>query len=219
MTDRAAERKRIANYRMGAASAVASGFMCAMTHFPFAVFHLPLLSAMVIFLLGYRGSGKTTIGRRLADRLWIKFADTDELIVRAAGRSIADIFRDDGEARFREMEVEAVAQAVEMSSEKDHVIALGGGAVMTAAVRDLIMVPQARRIYLRCDPAVLLERIQGDSATAANRPNLSNLGGGLEEIQNLLAQREPVYRQVMTSELDVTHLDPDKACAYIARML
>ncbi len=171
---------------------------------------------MTIFLLGYRGSGKTTIGRRLADRLWIKFVDTDDLIVQAAGKPIADIFAQEGEAHFRDLETQAVRQAAQL---KDHVVALGGGAVLRPENQAVIVTPESKRIYLRCDPQVLLERISGDPDTAANRPHLTAHGGGLAEIQAVLAQREPIYRQVMTGELDVTHLSPDKACAYIARML
>jgi shikimate kinase len=171
---------------------------------------------MTIFLLGYRGSGKTTIGRRLADRLWIKFVDTDDLIVQAAGKSIADIFAQDGEGKFRELEIEAVQQAARL---KDHVIALGGGAVLREENQAAISDPAHKRIYLRCDPQTLLERISGDPATASNRPPLTPHSGGLEEIKAVLAEREPIYRQVMTSELDVTNLSPDKACAYISRML
>ena len=56
-------------------------------------------------------------------------------------------------------------------------------------------------------------------ATSDNRPNLTDLGGGIEEINKLLAEREPIYRSVMTAELDVTHLTPDEAVVYIVRML
>lgn len=171
---------------------------------------------MIVFLLGYRGSGKTTIGRRLADRLWIKFVDTDDLIVQTAGMPIADIFSRHGEKHFRDLEVEAVAEAAARS---DHVVALGGGAVLRPENRAILTAGTHKRIYLRCDPHVLLERITADPKSGDNRPHLTEHGGSIEEIKAVLAQREPVYREVMTSELDVTHLSPDKACAYIARML
>lgn len=171
---------------------------------------------MTVFLLGYRGSGKTTIGQRLADRLWIKFVDTDDLVVQAAGMSIADIFARHGEEHFRQLESRAVAEA---AARADHVVALGGGAVLREENRALLTAGGHKRIYLRCDPRVLLERISADPKSGENRPNLTQHGGNLEEIKSILAQREPIYRQVMTSELDVTNLSPDKACAYIARML
>ena len=82
---------------------------------------------MSIALIGYRGSGKSTVGKRLADRLWQKFVDTDELVIqKAGGQNIKQIFETQGEAGFRELEVQAVAEACKL---QDHVIALGGGVV------------------------------------------------------------------------------------------
>src|SRR5215203_3700165 len=150
---------------------------------------------MSVVLLGYRGSGKTTLGRKLADRLWIKFVDTDDLVVAAAGKTIREIFESDGEAWFRELEVEAVRDAC---SREDHVIALGGGAVLREANRTLLKSLASSRLYLRCEPEELLKRTEADPATAANRPSLTGLGGSLQEIQSLLKIREPLYREVMT---------------------
>lgn len=171
---------------------------------------------MSAILIGYRGSGKTTIGKKLADRQWQKFVDTDELIISAAGKSIRDIFQQDGEERFRDLETDAVRKALALV---DHVIALGGGAVLREENRKLIKESSLKRIYLRCEPQVLLERIQADPQTAANRPNLTGLAGGIEEIRTLLAKREPLYREVMSAELDVTNLSPDEAIVYITRLL
>ena len=81
-----------------------------------------------IVLIGYRGSGKSTIGRKLADRLWQPFVDTDELVVRkAGGKTIAEIFEAGGEQQFRDLESDAVR---EVSLLQEHVIALGGGALI-----------------------------------------------------------------------------------------
>jgi shikimate kinase len=171
---------------------------------------------MSILLLGYRGSGKTTIGRLLADRLWQTFIDTDEMIVRKAGRSIASIFADYGEVAFRDLEADILREVLLL---EDHVISLGGGAVLREENRRLLIASTHKRIYLRCDPEVLVQRIHADPGTAANRPALTHIGGGIEEVRQVLAQREPVYRQVMTAELDVTHLSPQEACSYIVRLL
>jgi shikimate kinase len=171
---------------------------------------------MSILLVGYRGSGKTSIGKKLADRLWQPFVDTDDLIVRAAGRSIREIFADAGEESFRDLESEALRQALAL---KDHVISLGGGAVIREQNRKLIRDSGHRVIYLRCDPATLHQRITADPATAANRPALTPSGGNLDEIKAILAQREPWYRQVMSAELEVTHLSIDDAVVYIVRLL
>ncbi len=171
---------------------------------------------MSIVLIGYRGCGKTTIGRKLADRLWQPFIDTDELIVRKAGKSIRDIFEQDGEAAFRDLESAVVREVARL---EDHVISLGGGAAGRAENREALREAGHRIIYLRCDAAVLHARIHADPATADNRPSLTALGGGIEEIERLLAEREPLYRALMTSELDVTRLSPEDAVVYVVRLL
>lgn len=167
-------------------------------------------------LIGYRGCGKTTVGRKLADRLWRKFVDIDDLIVQKAGKSIKDIFAQDGEEHFRQIESQVLAEAIKL---EDHVIGLGGGTVMREQNRRLLKEAGVKTFYLRCDPQELLRRIQADQRSPETRPNLTNLGGGIEEIQRLLAEREPVYRQAMDAELDVTRMSPDDAVVYIARML
>jgi shikimate kinase len=170
---------------------------------------------MSLVLMGYRGCGKTTVGRKLADRLWQKFVDTDDLVIASAGKSIREIFKQDGEARFREMESDAVRDAL---GRVEHVIALGGGAVLHERNRQLLSTSNHQRIYLRCDPRELLRRIESDPNTADNRPALTGHGGGLAEIESLLRTREPLYRQVMTGELDVTNLSVDEAMVYLTRM-
>ena len=171
---------------------------------------------MSTVLIGYRGSGKTSIGRKLADHLWQKFVDTDEMIVQRAGKSIADIFQQHGEAHFRELEVAAVREAAALS---EHVIALGGGAPLRQENRDAIKSAGHRVIYLKCEPQVLLDRIKNDPDTASTRPDLTQLGGGIAEISKLMAEREPIYRQMMDAELEVTYLSPDEAMVYIVRLL
>ena len=170
---------------------------------------------MSIVLIGYRGSGKTSIGKRLADRLWQKCVDTDELVVAKAGRSIAEIFADEGEAKFRELESEVVREVAAMN---DIVIALGGGAPLSEENRRVIKEAGHRVIYLKCEPEELLKRIQADPDTPKSRPNLTEFGGGIEEIAKVLAEREPIYRQMADAELEVTYLSPDEAMVYIVRL-
>jgi shikimate kinase len=171
---------------------------------------------MSVFLIGYRGSGKSTVGRRLADRLWQAFHDSDELVVRGAGMSIKDIFAAEGEAGFRDRESAVVR---ELAMLDDHVVALGGGAVLRAENRAVLKDAGHKVIYLRCDPDELHRRIAADPETAANRPALTGLGGGVDEVRRLLAEREPIYRSCMSAELDVTNLTPEEATTYIARLL
>jgi shikimate kinase len=171
---------------------------------------------MKVVLVGYRGSGKTTVGKRLADRLWQKFVDIDDLIVKKAGKSIRDIFAEHGETHFRDLETEVLRDALAL---EDHVIALGGGSILRDENRRLIQSAGAKVIYLRCDAEVLLQHIQSDSRSAETRPNLTGLGGGLDEIRMMLAEREPLYRLVKNLELDVSNLTPEEATAYLSRMI
>lgn len=171
---------------------------------------------MNIVLLGYRGCGKTTIGRKLADALWKNFADTDaEVCKRLGNRTIREIWEQLGEPAFREAEVAVLQELLRGSNQ---VIALGGGTVMQPGARAaLAAAAEAKTVYLQCDPDVLLARIQGDTATSATRPNLTPLGGGLEEIKQLLAAREPTYLAVAQATLDVTRLTPEDAVRHLIR--
>jgi shikimate kinase len=101
----------------------------------------------------------------------------------------------------------------------DHVIALGGGAVLRDENRAMIKSAGHKVFYLHCDADELHHRIQGDSHTALARPALTKLGGSIEEIRELLATRLPIYRQTMTAELDVTHLSADDVTIAILKML
>ena len=167
-------------------------------------------------LIGYRGCGKTTIGKRLADSLWQKYIDLDDLIVAAAGKTIREIFQQNGEEHFRDLESAALAKAL---AEDQRVIGLGGGTVCREQNRQLLRAADCKIIYLRCEPEILLARIHADPQTAHTRPNLTELGGGIEEIRVKLAEREPLYREVAHGELDVSNLTEQEAVAYLARMI
>ena len=171
---------------------------------------------MSIVLIGYRGSGKTTVGKRLADRLWQPFVDTDDLVVKKAGKSIRDIFDQDGEAKFRDLEAEAVRQVCLL---EEHVIGFGGGALQREENRKVLKDSGHKPIYLRCEPEELWKRIQADPQTAASRPSLTPVGGGLDEIRTVLAEREPVYRAAMWAELEVTNLSPQETVVRVVKLL
>jgi shikimate kinase len=162
-------------------------------------------ASMGVVLIGYRGSGKTTVGRQFAARLGRPFVDADDLIVARARKTIREIFEQDGETVFRDHES---AVLKEIATSWDHVLSLGGGALERPENRELLTMGKHRVVYLRCDAQELLRRINSDAQTAAMRPALTRLGGGIEEINALLARREPMYRSVMTDEIDVTHLSP-----------
>jgi shikimate kinase len=179
-------------------------FAICIVHFAFSAFpavdcarHAMAFEGRSIYLIGYRGTGKSTIARALAARLSFDFIDADDEIERRAGKSIAAIFAEDGEPAFRELESHVVA---DLCALKRHVVALGGGAVMSEVNRTAIRLA-GLVIWLRATVETLAERLAADEATASRRPKLTG-SGGLSEIETLLATREPIYRSCASFEVD-----------------
>ncbi len=169
---------------------------------------------MVITLIGYRGSGKTTVARPLAERLGWNWVDADTEIERTAGRTIREIFAQQGEPAFRELERQVMA---ELLGRDRLVIAAGGGAILNPETR--ARVRQAGPvIWLQASLQTLQSRIQQDATTAERRPNLTN-AGGLTEIAQVLAIREPLYREcaTLTIDTDVTPI-PDLVDQILAHL-
>ena len=166
-----------------------------------------------VALIGYRGTGKTTVAARLAARIGWVAVDTDDLIELRAGKSIKQIFAEDGEPRFRDLEVDVIREAAQRSRQ---ILALGGGAVLRLETRDVLTACLV--IWLRADAATLLARIRGDAGTSARRPNLT-AAGGLAEIQQLWAQREPVYRETADYSIDTAGKTPDQLADQIVSLL
>jgi shikimate kinase len=169
---------------------------------------------MNIVLIGYRGSGKTSIGQRLASKLWMDFVDTDVLLVERAGRTIREIFAAEGEEGFRRRESQVIA---EVAARANVVIAAGGGAILkpenVAALKR-----NAKVIWLKARPEVLFQRIQGDAATTANRPNLT-AAGGLDEVTKVLEARTPLYQAAADVSFEVTYLTIDDAVKRLAEVI
>src|SRR3954465_12394398 len=136
---------------------------------------------MSVVLIGYRGSGKTTIGKRLADRLWQPFVDTDALIVRKAGKGIREIFEQQGEPAFRDLESTVVRDTLKL---QEHVISLGGGALLRPENRAALKASGHKVVYLKWAPEELYKRIMADPESVAARPDLTD-SGGLEEVTQL----------------------------------
>jgi len=143
----------------------------------------------LLFLIGYRGSGKTTVARLLADRLGWAWLDADPLLEARHGQTIRQIFAAEGEAGFREKEA---ALLEELCGYQHHVIATGGGIILRPENR-LRLKAAGKCIWLTAEPAVLWQRIHGDRTTAERRPDLTV--GGLAEIEQLLAVRTPLYQE------------------------
>lgn len=171
---------------------------------------------MGVVFLGYRGSGKTSLGRRVAEALSLPFVDTDEEITRTEGRSIKAIFETDGEDYFRDCETKALADAL---SEPNRVVSIGGGAVLRQQNRKMLVASPHVKFYLSCDVNELARRIRGDAKTAENRPPLTKLGGGVEEIRSLLEARTPMYREVASQEIDVTQRSLQEAVAGVLEVV
>lgn len=142
-----------------------------------------------VVLLGFMASGKTTVGRLLAGRLGWRHLDLDEEIERAEGRSVAEIFRDEGEAYFRRLEAGATARLLEAPGT---VLTPGGGWVTQPALLDLLPAGTLA-VWLRVSPGEVLRRAGGGDE-AARRPLLA--GPDVEgTVRRLLAEREALYRR------------------------
>jgi shikimate kinase len=152
-----------------------------------------------IVLVGMMGVGKSSVGRRLAARLGIPFADADTEIEKAAGMSIADVFARHGEADFRSGEARVIARLLESGPQ---VLATGGGAFMNVKTRDAIRA-KGVSIWLKAEFEVLLRRI---SKRRNERPLLQT-DDPAETLRTLLAEREPIYAQadLTVHSRDVSH--------------
>ena len=142
----------------------------------------------LLFLIGYRGTGKTTVARLLAGRLGRHWVDADDEIERRHGRTVRELFSQEGEAGFREKEEAVLADLCRL---EDHVVATGGGAVLRESNRRRLR-ESGRVVWLTADPATIWERMQADPCTPERRPALR--AGGLAEIEEVLRVREPFYR-------------------------
>jgi shikimate kinase len=147
------------------------------------------------------GSGKTTVGRATARRLGWEFCDSDQQVELRAGRTVAEIWREDGEPAFRRLEKEALEEALARTAERPVVIAAAGGTVLDPANRALL-----RRhppvVWLRARPDTLARRIQ--AGHGAHRPLLADDPAGA--LRTLDAEREPCYREVADAVIDVDRL-------------
>ena len=155
---------------------------------------------MMITLTGFMGSGKTTVGRVLADTLGCLFLDLDDLIVKKAGKTIPEIFAQDGEPAFRQLEARLLRQTVEKYAESTVVLALGGGAVTTPASATLLH-EKTVCIYLRATLETLQQRLSGETA---GRPLADDAMAGR------LAAREPLYEETAHVIIDTDGLSPDE---------
>jgi len=154
---------------------------------------VPAANSNNIFLVGLMGSGKTTIGRLLARRLGKRFVDSDHAIEARTGASIPWIFEIEGEASFRRREAETIR---ELTAQDDIVLATGGGAILNPASRALLA-ERGTVIYLRAGIGAILQRTSHDK----NRPLLQT-ADPRRKLEELLAQRDPLYREIADLVID-----------------
>jgi shikimate kinase len=156
------------------------------------------LESRSLVLVGMMGAGKSSIGRRLAARLEIRFVDADAEIERAAGMSVSDIFAKHGESSFRSGEARVIARLLEAGPQ---VLATGGGAFMNADTRALIG-RKGISVWLKAEYEILMRRIRRRS----DRP-LLNTENPAETLQRLIDERYPIYGQadVTVHSRDVPH--------------
>jgi shikimate kinase len=169
---------------------------------------------MNLVLIGYRGTGKSSVARLIAEKLGWPWFDADLEIESRAGKSIARIFDEDGEGAFRDLESQVVGQ---LATRPRCVLALGGGAVMRPTNRDGLA-GQSTVVWLKARPETLWQRMEQDATTKHRRPNLT-LEGGITEITATLGAREPIYRQCADLEVDTEGRTPAEVAAAIVERL
>jgi shikimate kinase len=143
-----------------------------------------------IFLIGFMGSGKTTLGKKIASHLHLNFIDMDDFIEQKVGRSISSIFEKEGEAHFRSLEHEALKELLS----KDNVLVSAGGGTPCYYNNMELINAEAQSVYLKVEPEMLLGRLKGATGKRPLLANLSNEELRLQ-ISEKLAVREPFYMQ------------------------
>ena len=153
-----------------------------------------------LVLIGYRATGKTSVGARLAEALLCPFVDLDQVLVQEAGRSVAEIVAQGGWGQFRRLEKELVAR---YRDSRGQVLATGGGVVLdpdnVAALRK-----NGILIWLTAEPAAIQARLAQDQPRDLNRPSLTG-ADTIQEVTAVLAERAPLYQAAAQMRVNTTH--------------
>lgn len=148
-----------------------------------------------LVLVGMMGSGKSTVGRLVAERLQRPLLDSDVLVEERTGRSVREIFADDGEEAFRTIESQVLIDA--LASDEPSVIAAAGGVVLHESNREALRTCDARVVWLMADPDILLARVRN----GMHRPLLDD--DPATTLQRMWTEREPLYREVADAIVSV----------------
>ena len=164
-----------------------------------------------IVLVGPPSAGKTSVGLLLAAELGVPFADTDDLVAAAAGKPVGDIFIEDGEQVFRELERGAVARGLDAVGPEGGVLALGSGAVLDPDVRRMLAGQVI--IFLEAGFATVAKR------TGMDRPRVVIPGNPRGRLRAMLEERRPVYAQLAAITAATDDMAPEEVAADLAKRL
>ena len=162
----------------------------------------------LVVLIGPPGAGKSAVGPLLADRLGVEFRDTDADVGTAAGKPVSDIFIENGEEAFRELERAAVIRALGTLREHGGVLALGSGAVLDPGVQSLL--DGLPVVYLSADFGTVARRIGLD------RPRVVVPGNPRGRLRAMLDERDAIYQRLAAVTVPTDDLDPDELADQIA---
>jgi shikimate kinase len=169
----------------------------------------PVASAVV--LIGPPTAGKSSVGALLAADLGVPFADTDQMVATAAGKPVQDIFVDDGEQVFRELERAAVARGLDAVRAPGGVLALGSGAVLDPDVRRMLAGQTV--VYLEAGFATIAKR------TGMDRPRVVIPGNPRGKLRAMLEERRPVYAELAVITVPTDDMAPEEVAADLAKRL
>jgi shikimate kinase len=164
-----------------------------------------------IVLIGPPGAGKSSVGELLAAELGVPFADTDAEVARAAGKPVGDIFVDDGEQVFRELERGAVARGLDAVGPEGGVLALGSGAVLDPDVRRMLAGQVI--VYLEAGFATVAKR------SGMDKPRVVVPGNPRGMLRAMLEERRPVYADLAAITVQTDGMAPEEVAADLAKRL
>jgi shikimate kinase len=170
---------------------------------------------MNVVLIGFRGSGKTTVGKALAAKLGREFIDCDDFIEKRTHLTIREIFELGGESRFRALESEAIAELAKLDGK---VIATGGGAVLKYQNMQVFKRNASKIFFLEVGPETAMERIEGDPATRSRRPALTDKDPATE-IREQIAFRAPYYAKAQDVTIQAEGRKVEEVVAEILKHL
>ncbi|HEY7262712.1 MAG TPA: shikimate kinase [Trebonia sp.] len=169
----------------------------------------PPFGGRAVVLIGPPSAGKSSVGALLATELGVPFADTDELVATAASKPVQDIFVDDGEQVFRELERAAVARGLEATGADGGVLALGSGAVLDPDIRRMLAGQTV--VYLEAGFTTVAKRIGMD------RPRVVIPGNPRGQLRAMLEERRPVYAELAEITVPTDDMAPEEVAADLAK--